>query len=306
MLTRVASPRDKRALKNLYEGSMYKEMPRLVKGALNVDCERVIVVEGQQKILAAIYNGACGYEHLWSSYLVFQDETAGKALVDFLMKAREERGLRNLYVFCPKEFVNTRVHLILRGFVPECIRKIDEIEYIVENHDGTFYPKYQITAPIEAFSVNLRKAESKDSGTLAKILYESLPEDFATAEDATGDVRWWLTEMPEYIIVACTPNNLPIGIILLTPETFPVLDENLALLNYIAVDKRFRGRGVGQALVKEACNVLRKNGKHSMEVDVDAHDISARIFYTKTGFYPFWFSKNYMPHDDGIFYRIDF
>jgi ribosomal protein S18 acetylase RimI-like enzyme len=179
------------------------------------------------------------------------------------------------------------------------------IEYIVENHDGTFYPKYRINAPKKALPVNLRKAESMDLNALAKILHENLPRDFTTLEDAYNDIRRWLTEMPEYIIVA-EHNDLPIDVILLSPETFPVLDKTLAMLCYIAVDRRFRGRGVGEALIKEACNVLRKKEKHRMEVDVSVHNIPARIFHTKAGFYPFWFSKNYMLHDDGIFYRIDF
>lgn len=305
-MIRTASSRDERLLENLYEGSIYKEMPKIVRWALKVVPERVIVIEERQKILASVYTDEdCGYSNLWSSYLAFEDEKAGKALVNFLMKARKERELRNLYIFCPKKFVNIRVHLIAQGFIPECIRKIDEIEYIVKNHDGTFYPKYKITAPKKVLSVNLRKAESRDLNALAKILHENLPRDFTTIEDATNDVRRWLTEMPEYVIVA-EHNDLPIGIILLSLEICPVLDKNLAKLCYIAVDRRFRRRGVGEALINEACNVLRKKGKHSMEVDVSVHNIPARIFYTKAGFYPFWFSKNYMPHDNGIFYRTNF
>jgi len=72
------------------------------------------------------------------------------------------------------------------------------------------------------------------------------------------------------------------------------------------VDESFRRMGVGKALVKEVCEVLRSKGKTSMEVDTGAHNIQARIFYTKTGFYPFWFSREYMPHENGVFYRIDF
>ena len=84
------------------------------------------------------------------------------------------------------------------------------------------------------------------------------------------------------------------------------MDKNIGMLCYIAVENRFRRRGVGKALVDEAREVLCEKGKHSMEVDMSVHNIPARIFYTKAGFYPFWFSKGYMPHDDGIFYQTDF
>lgn len=277
----------------------------MVKWALKIVPERVFLVEEQREILASVYADVGGYNNLWSSYLAFKDETAAKHLIDYLMKVRKEKGLRNLYVFCPKEFVNVRVHLIIRGFVPECIRKIDGIHYIVESHDGTFSPNYQISTPKEPLSVNVRKGKSNDEKALAKILHESLPRDFGTIEEATSCVRRWLTEMLEYTIVA-EHNGSPIGVLLLSREISPVLDKNLGMLCFIAIDKRHRGRGVGKALVQGACNVLRADGKHSMEVDVSVHNIPARIFYTKAGFYPFWLSKGYMPHDNGIFYRIDF
>jgi len=39
---------------------------------------------------------------------------------------------------------------------------------------------------------------------------------------------------------------------------------------------------------------------------MDAHDSEARVLYAINGFYPFWFSKGYMPDDDGIFHIKDF
>lgn len=304
-MIRTAQRKDEARLKILYEGSIYKELPAIVKWALKVVPERVFIVEEQRKILASVYTDVCGYNNFWSSYLVFKDEAAIKHLIDYLMKVRKKEGLRNLYVFCPKELADVRLHLIARGFTPECTRKIGGIDHIVEAHYGTFNPNYQISALKEPLPVDLRKGKSDDIKTLAKILHESLPRDFNTMEDAVSCVKRWLTEMPEYTIVA-EHDNLPIGVLLLSLEIFPVLDENLAMLCYIAVDERFRGRGVGKALVDEACKVLPEKGKHSMEVDVGVHNIPARIFYTKAGFYPFWFSKGYMPHDDGIFYRTDF
>lgn len=235
--------------------------------------------------MASAYTDVCGYNNLWLSYLAFKDEAAVKRLVDYLMKAREERRLRNLYVFCPKELVSVRVRLITRGFVPECLRRIDGIDYIVEKHDGTLNPDYQISAPKEKLSTNIRKGKGDDIKALAKILHESLPRDFDTIEEATNCVKRWLTEMREYMIVA-EHDDSPVGVLLLSREIAPVLDKDLAMLCFIAIDRRFRGRGVGKALVEEACRVLREKGKHSMEVDVGVHNIPARIFYTKAGFYP--------------------
>lgn len=304
-MIRTVLQKDEARLEILYKGSIYKELPAIVEWALDVVPERVFVVEEQREILASVYTDVCGYNNLWSSYLAFKDETAVKHLIDYLMKVREERRLRNLYVFCPRELVSVRVHLILRGFIPECLREIGGIEHIVETHNGTFNPNHQILKLKEPLPVDLRKGKSDDTKALAKILHESLPRDFSTIEDATSCVERWLTEMPEYTIVA-EHDKLPVGVLLLSREISPVLDKNLAMLCFIAVEERLRGRGVGKTLVEEARKVLHKKGKHSMEVDVSVGNIPARVFYTKAGFYPFWFSKGYMPHDDGIFYRIDF
>jgi hypothetical protein len=45
------------------------------------------------------------------------------------------------------------------------------------------------------------------------------------------------------------------------------------MLCYIAVDERFRNRGVGKTLVEEGCKIPRKIGKHCMHVDTSVPNI---------------------------------
>lgn len=75
----------------------------MVEWALRVVPERV-VVEEQREVLAAVYTMVCGYSNLWLSYLAFKDEAATKRLIDNLMKVKEEKGMRNLYVFVQESF----------------------------------------------------------------------------------------------------------------------------------------------------------------------------------------------------------
>lgn len=306
-MIRVGQKSDLDQLRLLYDKSVYCELPKLVQWALDVVPERILVVEEEDEVLGAIYLDAspAGYRHLWASYLVYKEEEAAKRLVDKLVKIREEKGLRNLYVFCPKEYVEARVHLIIKGFIPECLRRVGGIHHIVESYDETFTPNLPASPKKKPLPVYLRKGKRDDLDALVEILHNSLPIDFPTVEDAANDIERWLTQMPEDIIVA-QHHDSPVGVLLLSSEIYPVADKNIGMLSYIAVEEKSRGRGVGTALIKEACKVLRRKGKHSMEVDVDANDVYNRIFYTKAGFYPFWFSKKYMPDNDGIFYRIDF
>jgi ribosomal protein S18 acetylase RimI-like enzyme len=306
-MIRIGQRRDVDQLRLLYEESVYNEFPKLVEWALNVVPERVLVIETKRQVVGTMYvdTSPAGYKHLWASYLAYKEREAAEKLIDKLIRIRENQGLRNIYVFCPREYVEARVHLITKGFIPECLRKVGGIHHIIESYDGTFTPRLQASPKKKPLPVNLRKGERGDFNALATLLHNSLPIDFPTVKDAANDVERWLIQMPEDIIVALHHGS-PVGVLLLSSEIYPVTDRNVGMLCYIAVEERFRGRGVGTALVKEACEVLRRKGKHSMEVDVDANDVYNRIFYTKAGFYPFWFSKSYMPDNDGIFYRTDF
>lgn len=302
---RTAQKDDAEKLEALYKESVYGKTPSLVRWALETVPERVLVAERHEEIVGAVYTCVCGYNHLWSSYFIFKTLPVAEALIDHLMRVREERGYRNLYVFCPKSFTEFRVRLIVRGFLPECLRKLDGIDYVVESYDGSFKPNYKLTPSSKRkLVVKIRKGREEDIKPLAKVLHECLPEDFEKLQDAESCVKHWLKE-PQYVIAAEYKGS-PIGILLLSSEILPVTDEKTGWLCYIAVEEKYRRRGVGTALVEEACETLRKERKSSMDVDVDAHDPKARIFYTKNGFYPFWFSKSYMPDDDGIFHRKDF
>jgi len=304
-MIRISTRKDLEQLSHLYSESLYEGLPAMVKWAVDEVPERMLVSEESGKIVAAVYTDVCVYNNLWAGYLVFRQVAAARRLVDHMVDVRNSRGLRNLYVLCPKQFTDVRLHLITRGFMPECLRTIQGIDYIVEYQDGSFKPDFKISNPNEDIPVNLRKGNSEDIKPLAQILHESLPTTLKSIDDARSCLERWVSEMQDYTIVADHENS-PIGVVLLSLEMYPVLDKNTAMLCYIAVDERFRRRGVGEKLVNEACRVLSERGKRTLEVDVAAHDVQARVFYTKVGFYPFWYSKRYMPHDDGIFYRKDF
>jgi ribosomal protein S18 acetylase RimI-like enzyme len=172
------------------------------------------------------------------------------------------------------------------------------------SYDGSFKPDHKIKHSRKKLQVKVREGIEKDVKPLANILHKSLSTDFETIQEAKECLEWWLKN-PRYLIVAEYKAS-PIGVLLLSPEIFPVTDKRIGFLCFIAVKEDYRGRGVGTALVKEGCKVLHQDRKKALVVDVDAHDVQARIFYTKNGFYPYWYSRKYMPHDDGIFYRKDF
>lgn len=304
-MIRTAEKNDVKILAALYNESIYGKTPSLVSWALRTVPERILVVERNRKIVGAAYTDVCDYNNLWSSYFVFKDVSDAKDIIDHLMKMREEKGHRNFYVFHPKECAELRVELIIRGFLPECLRKLDRMDYVIESYDSSFKPDYKITPPQKRkLRVKIRKGRKEDVKPLATILHKSLPTDFEKLQNAKNCVKYWLKE-PKYMIVA-EYNECPIGVLLLSSEIGPVTDKKVGMLCYIAVDEKYRRGGVGTALIEEACGILRQDGKSNIEVDVNMRNIGARIFYARNGFYPFWYSRGYMPHNDGIFHRKDF
>jgi hypothetical protein len=101
-MIRTASTEDMAALESLYRESIYGDLPRLTEWALKKEPERVFIVEEYGKVLTSTYTMMCGYDNLWVSYLVFRDEEAAKRLVDYLLKFRDKKGLRNFYIFLSK------------------------------------------------------------------------------------------------------------------------------------------------------------------------------------------------------------
>lgn len=195
-MIRTAKSNDEERLSALYEGSVYGCLPSLVKWALSVVPERVVVVEKHREIEAVVYTMTCGYDNLWSSYLAFQHEKEAEQLVDHLLDFRREKKLRNLYLFCPKEFEDIRVYLIQRGFIPEDVRRIGAMDHIVESHNGIF-PNYQDRPSTGNLPVRVREGRIDDAEAVSKILHSSLPRDFSTSKGASRCAQRWLTEMPE-------------------------------------------------------------------------------------------------------------
>jgi streptothricin acetyltransferase len=57
-----------------------------------------------------------------------------------------------------------------------------------------------------------------------------------------------------------------------------------AYINDIRVDKGFRGKGIGKALIKKAIEWAKKNNCIGLEVETQDVNVKASLFYEKLGF----------------------
>jgi len=139
-----------------------------------------------------------------------------------------------------------------------------------------------VMSTTKGFMIRIRNFETADIGRVMEIDEEAFLE---------GDANLYIElykEWPEGFIVA-ERNERVIGfeILILTPE-----EEGRVFA--LAVDSRFRGKGVGRALLKTGFNLLRKYKIGFVRLEVRVSNwIAQRLYksmgFTEIGFVPFYY-----------------
>ncbi|GAA1412279.1 GNAT family N-acetyltransferase [Kitasatospora putterlickiae] len=75
-----------------------------------------------------------------------------------------------------------------------------------------------------------------------------------------------------------------VGYIRVAPPTPLASNQHVRQIQGLAVDTSVRGRGIGVALVEEACRVARAQGARRITLRVLAHNAPARALYARCGF----------------------
>jgi ribosomal-protein-alanine N-acetyltransferase len=69
-------------------------------------------------------------------------------------------------------------------------------------------------------------------------------------------------------------------------------------VNNVAIHPDFRGRGIGEALMRQVIDKVRKNGATFMTLEVRVSNAPAATLYRKLGFEVLGVRKNYYTHPD--------
>jgi len=81
-------------------------------------------------------------------------------------------------------------------------------------------------------------------------------------------------------ILAGTP---AVAVALLTLRTNVWYAGEVALLDELYVDPRWRGQGIGSAIIKSLTTISRDRGVDLIEINVDEGDVEAQRFYERHG-----------------------
>ncbi|MFF8768850.1 GNAT family N-acetyltransferase [Kitasatospora sp. NPDC015120] len=75
-----------------------------------------------------------------------------------------------------------------------------------------------------------------------------------------------------------------VGYVRVVPATPLLSNQHVRQIQGLAVDASARGRGIGVALVEEACRVARAQGARKISLRVLGHNAPARALYARCGF----------------------
>lgn len=136
--------------------------------------------------------------------------------------------------------------------------------------------------------LHVEPAEPADAAELARIhaagFYRGWPE---------ADFEAFMDDPAARIYVACDARRRIAGFILVR-----VAGDEAELLT-IAVDPRWRGKGVGLALLRAALEDLRYTSARRMFLEVDEQNTAARKLYAREGFVAVGSRKGYYARPDG-------
>jgi GNAT superfamily N-acetyltransferase len=130
----------------------------------------------------------------------------------------------------------------------------------------------------------VRLAAEGDAGVVAALLHDFNTEfDTPTPGAAVlaERLRRLLRGEATIALLAGEPASA-IALVTLRPNVW--YDGPVALLDELYVRPDLRGRGLGTALIRRACEEVRRRGAGLFEVNVDEGDTGARRFYERHGF----------------------
>lgn len=120
--------------------------------------------------------------------------------------------------------------------------------------------------------IDVRLYEDSDLESVNKILYDS----FSITKDNFDD--------EDIIEIVASVDNIVAGYLFLTKVFNPIKKKHYCLIDYVCIDIKYRGMGVGKKLVDYALEIAKDTGAMYAQLTCGYKRIEAHKLYEKCGF----------------------
>lgn len=134
--------------------------------------------------------------------------------------------------------------------------------------------------------MTIKRATLKDLEAVA-VLFDEYRQFYRRPPDldgATRFIRLRLKQEDSVILVACTDLRQSVGFTQLYPVFSSVRMARGWILNDLYVDARWRGQGVGEALMHGAREYCLQNGASAMWLSTEKDNVVAKRLYDRLGY----------------------
>lgn len=126
----------------------------------------------------------------------------------------------------------------------------------------------------------LREYEDHDFEGLSRLLHEA----YGTTIDEVMLQKHYLGETKRIIIAANPVTEEPAGCAFTEEQTDYIRPDKVLYITYVAVDKRYRGQGIGKKIMKYVEDIGTELQCNAIELTSANHRTGAHAFYYALGF----------------------
>ncbi len=132
--------------------------------------------------------------------------------------------------------------------------------------------------------MEIREYVSDDFCDVLKILIDSFPESASKIKNSLVDFKSLDLDDNKYIQLVAVENNNVVGYVLVTRSNDPIVNRVNYWIDYVCVDKEYRGRGIAKKLLIRIEELARTENVQYLQLTSSRFREFARKLYIDLGF----------------------
>ena len=132
--------------------------------------------------------------------------------------------------------------------------------------------------------MEIRKYNNNDFKNVVDILIDSFPESSDKISDYLINDTLLELDSTKYIQLVAVENNIIVGYVLITRNNDPIIGHVNFWIDYLCVDKDYRGRGFAKSMLLEVEKIAKSENVLYLQLTSNRSRTIARKIYLDFGF----------------------